>query len=232
MKDVILSYGHSPIGGKDTGATAYESTENVLLRKYLKPHITKGLKELGITYTNVSEKKKDYNNTSDMWAHGKPYGYKLKISIHLNATKGATGSLVETVSKNKSKGSKLASMMAKALHTNNRGAKLGNLYMLRKMGYDYLLEPCFCDTKSDYDKFIKYHKELAQVIVNFIADEVGVDYKYTKAKVIKKTYPRAKNNLLAKKYPPLAVGTAVKVYKQTKHWALTDKNWIYKKRLK
>ena len=230
MKDVIISYGHSPIGGKDTGASAYKSTENVLTRQYLKPYINKGLKELGISYTNVSEKKKDYRNIKDQWAHGKPYGYKLKISIHLNSTPTATGSIVETTSNSIKSASKLSKAMANALRTNNRGPNTPNLYMLRKMGYDYLLEPCFCDNKSDYNKYIKYHKELAQAIVAFIADELG--HKYTEAKVIKKTYPRLKNNLKADKLTPLDVGKTVKVYRSTKHWSLSNYGWIFKKRLK
>lgn len=232
MKDIILSYGHSPIGGKDTGASAYHSTENVLTRKYLKKNISDGLKRCGITYKNVSEKRIHYTNMYNQWAHGKPSGYKMKMSIHLNATYGATGSLVETTSKNKNSGSELASMMSKALHTNNRGAKLGNLYMLREMEYDYLLEPCFCDTKSDYDKFIKYHVELAEAIVCFICKQLGKKYVVETKKVIKETYPRTKNNLLASKYLKLRVGTVVNVYKETKHWSKTNKGWIFKKRLK
>lgn len=233
MKDIIISYGHSAIGGKDTGAKGYKSTENVLIRKYLKPYINKGLKAQGVTYTNVSEKKKNYVDIKDQWAHGKPTGYRKAISIHLNAYNNkAVGAGVKTFSKNFSKGNKLAKAMADVLGTTNRGAEYQNLYMLRELDYDYLLEPCFCDAKSDFDKFIDKHEELAEVIVKFICDILGKDYSTKTKTVIKDTYPRHENRLASKKYTKLKKGTIVKVYRETKNWSYTNYNWIFKKRLK
>jgi len=151
-----VDFGHGT--GQDRGANGYLNEENII-REY-GPLVIAGLQKLGHTVYNVTPTQPGLTLDQSL-AYRVNYANSLKVdlfvSCHVNAfqTDVAQGCEVEYLSNaGKTYADKICTEIAK-LGFVNRGSKpRPNLYVLKyTSAVAVLIEPFFCDTKSDCNKY-------------------------------------------------------------------------------
>ncbi|MBC8060272.1 MAG: N-acetylmuramoyl-L-alanine amidase [Clostridiaceae bacterium] len=169
---IAVDFGHGT--GQDRGAEGYLNEEKVV-REYGALVIT-GLQKLGHTVINVTP-------VQGGLTLGQSLGYRVNVannarvdlfvSCHLNAFKTdvAQGCEVEYISKaGKTYADKICTELSKLGFKNRGSQQRPNLYVLRYTdAVSVLIEPFFCDTKSDCDKYNA--KKLANAIIKGITGE-------------------------------------------------------------
>ena len=144
--------------GQDRGANGYLNEEKVI-REYA-PIVIKGFQELGHTVFNITP-------TQQGLTLGQSLAYRvnkanslnldLVISCHVNAfeTDKAQGCEVEYISaKAKSYADNICTQLASLGFVNRKSVSRPNLYILKyTTAVAILVEPFFCDTKSDCNKY-------------------------------------------------------------------------------
>ena len=163
---IACDFGHGT--GQDRGTEGYLNEEKVI-REY-GPLVIGGLQKLGHTVYNVTPTMAGLTLDQSL-------GYRVNaanaanvdlfISLHVNAfaTDKAQGCEVEYIStKGKVYADRICTEIAKLGFTNRGSVSRPNLYVLKYTNaVAVLVEPFFCDTKSDCNKY--NNAKLANAIV-------------------------------------------------------------------
>lgn len=171
---ITVDFGHCT-SGEDRGANGYLN-EEIIDREYGNLVIA-GLQKLGNTVYNVTPTQVNLTlNQSLAYRVSMANYYKsdLHLCLHVNAyeTDQAEGCEVEYISDaGRVYADKISAEISKALEVINRGAKLDkNLYVLKYTNMtSVLVEPFFCDVKSDCDKYNA--EKLADAIIKGITGQ-------------------------------------------------------------
>ncbi|WP_373845057.1 N-acetylmuramoyl-L-alanine amidase [Clostridium sp.] len=174
---MIITYDYGHGCGADRGASGYLNEEKVI-REY-GPIVVSKLKELGHTLYDCTPPADSNLTLGQSLAYrvnkANSIGSQLHLCMHVNAYEidVATGCEVEYASDSgKVYADRVSADISSTLGLTNRGAKLQNsLYVLRYTNMvAILIEPFFCDTKADCDKYNA--EKLATAIVKGIT---GID---------------------------------------------------------
>ena len=172
---ITYDYGHGT--GQDRGADGYLNEEKVI-REYGSIVVSK-LKALGHTLCDCTPSATSNLSLAQSLAYrvnkANSYNSQLHLCFHANAfeTDKAEGCEVEYISNaGKVYADKICTEISNSLGYKNRGSQLRTgLYVLKYTNMPaILLEPFFCDTKSDCDKYNA--EKLATAIVKGIT---GID---------------------------------------------------------
>lgn len=175
---IAVDFGHGT--GQDRGARGYLNEENVI-REY-GPLVIAGLQKLGHTVINVTPTQQNLTLEQSL-AYRVNMANNAKVDLflclHVNAFNKdvAQGCEVEyTSNAGKAYADKICSEISSQLGYVNRGSQnRPNLYVLKYTNaVAILVEPFFCDTKSECDKYDA--KKLANAIIKGITgQDVYVD---------------------------------------------------------
>ena len=194
---MIVSYDFGHGTGQDRGASGYRNEEHDC-REYGKLVIQK-LKKLGHTCCDCTPAASPALTLGQSLAYrvnkANSIGSQLHLCMHVNAFQidKATGCEVEYVSASgQAYASKVSAEISTALGLTNRGAKSQpGLYVLKHTNMTAILvEPFFCDNKSDCAKYDP--EKLATAIVKGITGQTvssGVQTAPTPATQTVPTYP-------------------------------------------
>ncbi|MBV4440191.1 N-acetylmuramoyl-L-alanine amidase [Clostridium tyrobutyricum] len=172
---ITYDFGHGT--GQDRGASGYRNEEHDC-REY-GALVIKKLQALGHTCYNCTPSSSHALTLGQSLSYrvnkANSYNSQLHICMHVNAfqTDKATGSEVEYASNSgKTYADRVSAEISTSLVLTNRGAKLqGGLYVLKYTNMPAILvEPFFCDNKSDCSKYNA--EKLATAIVKGVT---GID---------------------------------------------------------
>lgn len=172
-----IDYGHGT--GADRGAEGYLNEENVV-REY-GPLVIEGFQKLGHTVFNITPKQAGITLAQSLAYRvnlANSLNLDLVISCHVNAfsTDVAQGCEVEYISASgKAYADKICVEIVKLGFVNRESQSRPNIYILKYTdAVAILVEPFFCDTKSDCDKYDA--KKLANAIIKGVTgQDVYVD---------------------------------------------------------
>lgn len=169
---IAVDFGHGT--GQDRGASGYLNEERVI-REYA-PLVIAGLQKLGHTVINVTPTQLDLTLGQSLAYRvnvANNAGVDLVVSCHVNAYEEdkARGCEVEYISPTgKVYADRICSELAALGFTNRGSQQRPNLYVLKYTNaIAVLVEPFFCDTKSDCDLYNP--KKIANAIIKGITGQ-------------------------------------------------------------
>lgn len=188
---MIITYDYGHGCGADRGASGYLNEEKVI-REY-GPIVVEKLKKLGHTLYDCTPPTNPALTLGQSLTYrvnkANSYNSELHLCFHVNAyeTDVATGCEVEYASDSgKVYADRVSADISSSLGLINRGTKLqSSLYVLRYTSMTaILIEPFFCDTKADCNKYNA--EKLATAIVKGIT---GIDTSVQTTEPIVQTAP-------------------------------------------